>query len=256
MRDYVITLSRRTPAIDRWPRDVICGDNQGMRWTSITVRVLALLAAIGGALGRAVWPTCCAFCGAKQRERPVCKPCSADLPRIARNCLYDQAPFVVVIAPFDYAFPVDAAIKAFKFRRKLFYAPAFAHLLGPSLAALPDDVDAVLPVPLHWRRHALRGFNQAAEIARLIRAATGLPLVSNVSRRRATPYQSRLAAAQRKRNLRAAFAVRGELVCNHVLIVDDVITTGETCRQLAKVVLQAGVDKVSVLAIARAMTPD
>ena len=227
-----------------------------MRWTSITVRVLGLLIAAGGFLGRAVWPTCCAFCGAKQHNRPVCDACSADLPRIAGNCLYDQAPFVVVVVPFDYAFPVDAAIKAFKFHRKLFYAPAFAYLLGPALAALPDDVDAVLPVPLHWRRHALRGFNQAAEIARPIRVATGLPLVRNVFRRRATPYQSMLAAAHRRRNLRAAFRVRGKLACKHLLIVDDVITTGETCRQLAHAVLQAGVEKVSVLAIARAIAPD
>jgi ComF family protein len=157
-----------------------------------------------------------------------------------------------VIAPYEYAFPIDAAIKALKFRRKLFYAPALAHLLMLSLPAFPDDVDALLPMPLHWRRHGLRGFNQATEIARPIRRATGLPFIRNVVRRRNTPFQSGLTAAQRKRNLKSAFAVKGDLCHRHVLIVDDVITTGETCRQLADVLLGAGVKRVSVLAIARA----
>jgi predicted amidophosphoribosyltransferase len=69
---------------------------------------------------------------------------------------------------------------------------------------------------------------------------------------RATPYQSGLSARERRSNLRKAFAVRGMITARHVLIVDDVITTGETCRQLAAVLRAHGVEKVSALAIARA----
>jgi len=110
----------------------------------------------------------------------------------------------------------------------------------------------LLPVPLHWRRHGIRGFNQAAEICALLKKATGLPTIRNVRRRRATPYQSGLSARERRRNLRRAFAVHGTVTARHVLIVDDVITTGETCRQLAAVLRVHGVEKISVLAIARA----
>lgn len=156
------------------------------------------------------------------------------------------------MAPLAYEFPVDAAIRMFKFRRRLYYAPAFGELLRQSLAELPEDIDALLPVPLHWLRHGIRGFNQAAEMCRPIRKATGLPLVSNVYRVRATPYQSGLSAKERRRNLRRAFVVRGTISARHVLIVDDVITTGETCRQLAELLREHGVEKVSVLAIARA----
>jgi predicted amidophosphoribosyltransferase len=79
-----------------------------------------------------------------------------------------------------------------------------------------------------------------------------LPLLNNVVRATATPYQSGLDAAERRRNLRSVFCVRGCITASHVLIIDDVITTGETCRQLARVLLDGGVTKVSVLAIARA----
>jgi predicted amidophosphoribosyltransferase len=117
----------------------------------------------------------------------------------------------LVVAQLEYAFPIDAAIKAMKFKRKLHYVPAFAQLLMHGFAELPDDIDALVPMPLHWRRHATRGFNQATEIARPIGTKTGLPLFTNVRRRRSTPFQSGLSAAQRKRNLESAFAIKGKV---------------------------------------------
>jgi len=221
-----------------------------MRWAPITSRSLALAAWFGRRISEVVCPLCCVFCGARQDEAPICDGCLGDLLCATDPC-GNEPPFTIVIAPYEYAFPIDAAIKALKFRRKLFYAPAFAHLLMLSSLALPEDIDALLPMPLHWWRHGLRGFNQAIEIARPIQKITGLPFVRNVVRCRNTPFQSGLTAAQRKRNLMSAFTVNGELCHRHVLIVDDVITTGETCRQLADVLLDAGVERVSVLAIAR-----
>jgi ComF family protein len=194
------------------------------------------------------WLSRCAFCGQAQ-SRPVCLPCRDELPWVTP--IFELGPFETAIAPLAYAFPVDAAVKRLKFRRRLFYATAFGALLQEAASSLPGDIDALLPMPLHWRRQARRGFNQAAEIARRVRALTGLPVVSNVIRRRHTPYQSGLTAAQRQRNLRQAFRVRGSISRKHVLVVDDVITTGASCRQLAKVLFEAGVPAVSVLAIAR-----
>jgi len=223
-----------------------------MRWAPITSRSLALMDWFWHRISEAVCPLCCVFCGARQDTAPVCVGCLEDLVRVTDDAGGSEPPFMFVIAPYEYAFPIDAAIKALKFQRKLFYAPALAHLVMLSLPALPDDVDALLPMPLHWRRHGLRGFNQATEIARPIRRATGLPFVCNVIRRRNTSFQSGLTAAQRKRNVKSAFVVKGDLCYRHVLIVDDVMTTGETCRQLADALLGAGVKRVSVLVIARA----
>jgi ComF family protein len=236
--------------------------------------LLAVLSLVGRSVERAVLPAACVFCGAKRalRQKAICDDCYVELPWIDNACarcanpvatrlpdgVYCAAcqlnppPFIAAIAPLTYTFPVDAAIKAMKFRRKLFYVPAFAHILTNAAQQMPADIDGVLPVPLHWRRHAMRGFNQAAEMSKRLQRDAHLQLVRNVIRRRATSYQSGLAAAHRRRNLEAAFLVRGTLDARHVLIVDDVITTGETCRQLAQVLLDAGVNKVSVLAVARA----
>ena len=159
---------------------------------------------------------------------------------------------MTTVAPLSYAFPVDAAIRALKFQRKLCYAAALGHVLLRSMPQLPRDIEALLPVPLHWRRQTLRGFNQAAELCRPLCRQAGYSTVQQVVRCRATPYQSGLDARHRQRNLSAAFRVRGKIRARHVLIVDDVITTGATCRELARVLLDAGVVKVSVLAVARA----
>lgn len=220
-----------------------------MRLAPVTATTLRLAAAAGRRLVDTLAPPGCAFCGVRlTRDEHVCDGCWCDLPRRVGG--HDRLPPLSgVTAPFEYAFPIDAAIKAFKFRRKLYYAPAFSRLIASSL---PGDVDALLPTPLHWLRHATRGFNQADELARLLRQQTGLPLVSNVRRTRRTAFQSGLSASQRRRNLASAFAVRGTIRHSHILIVDDVITTGETCRQLALALLDAGADRVSALAIARA----
>lgn len=225
-------------------------------------------------LESALMPKRCVFCGTECRreERLICCGCDADLPRIGHACtrcaqpasapLPDGVncgecqrrppPYSRAIVPLAFEFPVDAAIRQLKFRRRLVYAPAFGEILCEAFSSLPGDIDALLPVPLHWRRHAIRGFNQAEEICRPLRTATGLPLLRNVVRVRPTPFQSGLSAKQRRHNLEAAFDVRGKLSATHVLIVDDVVTTGETCRQIARLLLDNGVERVSVLAIARA----
>ena len=202
----------------------------------------------------AVMPLRCVFCGARTREpeKHVCSGCDADLPRIASPPPPASSPLDAEVTPLAYEFPVDAAIKALKFQRKLFYAPAFSGILCAASRMLPDGIDAVLPVPLHWRRRWFRGFNQAHEIAKPVAKKLGVPILGNVRRKRSTTFQSGLSASERANNLRSAFAVRGKLSCEHVLIVDDVITTGTTVRQLARVVKKAGANKVSALAIARA----
>lgn len=202
----------------------------------------------------ALMPLRCVFCGtlSVEDERYICRDCRADLPDIASPPPPPSSPFVVDVAPCAWAFPVDAAIKALKFGRKLWYAPALAELLCEARDQLPDDIDAVLPVPLHWRRRAFRGFNQAEEIARPLARQLGVPLIYNVVRRKSTSFQSGLSARERARNLRKAFVVRGALTFDHVLIVDDVNTTGTTLRQVARVLGKAGVQRVSALAVARA----
>ena len=186
-------------------------------------------------------PSCAASLGTALADGVACGACQADPP-----------PFAKAIAAVDYGFPIDAAIRRFKFHGRLQYAPAFAEILLEASNRLPPDVDALLPVPLHRWRQMRRGFNQAVELARPVARRLDLPIIRNVRRRTATPYQSGLDARERRSNLAGAFEVRGRIPATHVAIVDDVITTGETCRQLAALVLDNGADAVSVLALARA----
>ena len=206
------------------------------------------------AFDNAVMPLRCVFCGAltQKLNRHICAGCDTDLPRIHSPPPPASSPFEAEVAPLAYEFPIDAAIKALKFQRKLHYVPAFTELLCDACTGLPVDIDAALPVPLHWRRRWLRGFNQALEIGRPVARYLGIPLVHGVSRQRATRSQLGLSARARARNLRKAFAVRGPIRHRHVLIIDDVITTGATVRQLCRALRAAGVEKASVLAIARA----
>jgi ComF family protein len=207
------------------------------------------------ALDKLVMPLRCVFCGTKttELERFVCEGCEEDLPRIPSPPPAAGSPLEFDVAPMAYAFPVDAAVKALKFRRRLYYAPGLAQLLMEAVRNLPVDIDAVLPVPLHWRRRWFRGFNQAVEIGRPVASKLGVPLVTAVGRDRATPFQSGLTAQERASNLKSAFVVQGSLQYQHVLIVDDVITTGATVRQIARVLKRAGVERVSALTVARAI---
>jgi len=119
-----------------------------------------------------------------------------------------------------------------------------------------DNADLILPVPLHWTRLFARRYNQAALLAHAIRAAGGPPVAADwLVRRRRTPSQGRLSAAGRARNVRGAFALRrGRSVKGkRVVIIDDVLTTGATVEECARVLRRAGAGFVGVLTLARAL---
>ena len=223
----------------------------------------------------ALMPLRCVFCGTRTGYAggQICGGCFDDLPWIKNACTRCAAPvelalpsgvhcascqsrpppFTITLAPLAYRFPVDAGLKALKFSRRLHYAAAFADVLAAQWQQLPGDVDALLPVPLHRRRQMWRGFNQARELSLPLARRFGLPLTGIARRHRATSYQSGLSAVERRDNLRQAFAVTGTKKYRHIVIVDDVVTTGETTRQLATVLIDSGVQQVSVVAVARAV---
>lgn len=241
----------------------------------ITETLYQATTALAAMIDGAVMPSRCAFCGVRTfaDERDICGGCRSDLPWIdhacgrcgqpleaplpsGTGCAACQAlPSVLVstVAPMRYEFPVDAGLKALKFRRRLYYGAAFGKLLAEAAERLPDDIDAVLPVPLHWRRKALRGFNQAAELSRPLVRERSLPTLRGIERCRKTRYQSGLTPRQRDSNLRDAFIVKRPPAARHVLIVDDVITTGATMRHLARALCDIGVSRVSALAVAHAV---
>ena len=121
-----------------------------------------------------------------------------------------------------------------------------------------DGADLLMPVPLHWTRLFIRRFNQSALLAQAIHAAGGPPVAADwLVRCRRTPSQGRLNPAARTRNVRGAFALaRGRDVRGkRVVVIDDVLTTGATVEECARVLRRAGARSVGVLTLARALRP-
>lgn len=201
-------------------------------------------------------PRRCVLCNAPSGAGLVCAACGADLPwlppPVASSALF---------APLSYEYPVDRLVLGAKFQRRLSHARALGELLagalearagsaGPGLAARPE---VLLPVPLHPRRLAERGYNQALELARPVAERLGLELAPRLARRqRATAGQTGLSRAARRRNVRDAF-VAGDCTGLRVAVVDDVVTTGSTVAALVRALRASGAAGVEVWAAARTL---
>lgn len=220
----------------------------------------------------AIYPPVCLVCGhASESGLDCCAGCRADLPHPGGNCgrcaiaLPTDRPLCGVctrtLPPFDSAFvpyiyrqPLDRLVQAFKFRRDLAAGRLLAGLLARAARereiALPE---ALVPVPLHLRRQLWRGFNQADFLARDVGRQLGIPVARLLKRRRRTAVQSDLPATKRRGNVRGAFAVGTTPVgLTHVALIDDVMTTGATVSECARVLKRAGATCVEAWAVARA----
>ncbi len=155
--------------------------------------------------------------------------------------------------PFRYAWPLDRLETRFKFGRNLAAGRSLvtAWQREPMPVALPA---MILPVPLHRRRLRQRGYNQALELARPLARSMDLAMRHGVLHRsRDTSAQTELDARSRRRNVRGAFEVTSDAdLPAHIAVLDDVMTTGATLAECARVLKKAGVQRVDVWALARA----
>lgn len=169
------------------------------------------------------------------------------------RCLAEPPAYDRVYSLFAYQPPVSGLIKAFKFNQQLFLSRLFGRLLVEyiehQIIELPD---LVVPVPLHRARIRTRGFNQAYELAKPVCRALDLPLTSQrVQRENYLQPQSGLSAKQRVKNIAGAFVVSAGKLPNHVLIIDDVMTTGATLNAMATALKKRGVGRVDAVVLAR-----
>ena len=181
-------------------------------------------------------------------------PLPVSAPQCGR-CLRKAPPWDAAWAPFRYAWPLDRLETRFKFGRDLAAGRALAQLWRhENPRALPQ---LILPVPLHRHRLRQRGYNQALELARPLARSLRIPYRWDVLHRtRHTDAQTSLTAIERRRNLRNAFALRKDAqLPAHVVLLDDVFTTGTTLDECARVLKRAGVERVDVWALARAPMP-
>jgi ComF family protein len=142
-----------------------------------------------------------------------------------------------------------------KFGRRRPLARLLADLVVEQCAhALPGFPDAVVPVPLAPARERERGFNQARLIAEHLARVLGTPLRAGwLARARRTAPQTDLTAAERRANVQGAFVAAGAVAGRHVLLVDDVLTTGATVEECARALRVAGAGRVGVVTVARVL---
>jgi ComF family protein len=192
---------------------------------------------------------------------PVCARCGAglagafDAVTLCGACR-DRAPvFDRARACWWYAGTVCEAIRQFKYHRRWRIGQRLAEDMASTASrSFPvDDIEVVVPVPLHWAKHRLRGFNPAQALAQLIATRLAKPCVIGALRRtRWTRTQTRLHGRERFRNVKDAFAARPERLGRRgVLLVDDVFTSGATAAACVRALKSAGAERIFVLTAAR-----
>lgn len=145
----------------------------------------------------------------------------------------------------------------FKYGNQQHAAITFAKWIKNAAPDLLQDCDYIIPVPLHWRRHWQRGFNQSAILANALSKTVGRPLCHALTRKRFVMSQRGLTRNQRLKNVRMAFKVKDfaiPLIKNKkIALIDDVITSGATVNECAKLLKSKGAKSVSVLTVAKVM---
>lgn len=217
-------------------------------------------------------PQRCALCRAAAGPSVLCDGCRCALPVlpaacrvcaqpspgacICGECLRSPPRFAATVAAHAYAFPLDRLVRALKYEHRLELARPLGEALAEALFRAPDAlarVDAIVPLPLARPRQRERGFNQAAEIARVVAGYTGIPVAHALSRVSHARPQASLPWRERARNVRGAFACGTRLDGRHVAVVDDVMTTGATLDAAATALLAAGVARVDAWVVARTL---
>lgn len=186
--------------------------------------------------------------------------------KICGQCQNTPPKFDFTVTAFEYQEQATILITQFKFKHQLAYGRVLSELLSEQIAKKISNLhldslpEAIIPVPLHWWKHSLRGYNQSAIIAKILSKKLSIPLdIRLVKRKKFTKSQRLLNTRARKQNIKNAFAVihseknQQKLASyRHLAIVDDVVTTGSTVNQLANLLKKHGVKTISVWALARA----
>ncbi|AOE49180.1 ComF family protein [Kangiella sediminilitoris] len=215
----------------------------------------------------------CSFCGSPHTSTGICDPCQdavslkdsschrcaspintqSDLDSYCGRCQKKPPPFDRVITASRYQFPVDKALGELKFNNQLHYARSLAHLLQKQIkssyttSSLPE---AIVAIPLHTKRLNSRGFNQSELIAQHLEKALQIPRQKALVRVKDTPHQVGLSEKQRRKNLTNAFKLQQPLP-RKIALIDDVVTTGSTVSEAARLCLKHGVQSVDVWCLAK-----
>lgn len=233
---------------------------------------------MGGAFATLLYPPHCVYCGkdteageplclacldgAKRIEPPFCGVCSQpfdgamDDQIVCSNCHRRDFTFTCAVSAYMSRGVVRELVHRFKYERESDLRTPLARWLrdaldDPRIAGSPFDF--LVPVPLHAVRFRWREFNQAEVLARILSRNGGPPVLDCLERVRNTTTQTRLDREERMENLRNAFEMRKskDVRGKHLILVDDVFTTGSTAEECSRVLSRAGAETIRVITIAR-----
>jgi ComF family protein len=220
-----------------------------------------------------VFPPTCLLCNLSSNVFDICEPCAISLeknsnccyrcgetfessisaPKICGKCIYTPPAYDETHAPFIFQSGMRYLIHNLKFHKSYKNSRLLGRLISESLQNATGLPELIIPVPLHPIRYRQRGFNQSLEIARTVSNQLKIPLdYSSCQRRKYTLQQSDLPAKRRKNNLQNAFTIARPIKADHIVILDDVMTTGATANELAATIKKSGVSRVDVWVCARA----
>jgi ComF family protein len=233
-------------------------------------------AVFGRALDLAL-PALCPACREQVRDNGLCAPCWSKLSMIAPPYCerlgipfaYDPGPGVLSMqaisdppayhrarAAVRYDDIARALVHALKYGDRIDLAPTMGRWMARAGSGLLEGADAMIPVPLHWRRLWARRFNQSALLAQAISRETGVAVADTALRRiKATAQQVGLTQSERAQNVQGAFRVppnrKAEVAGRRIVLVDDVLTSGATSDACARALLRAGARSVDLVVFAR-----
>jgi ComF family protein len=210
-----------------------------------------------GSLGTHIMaPPYCAYCKIFLRKRTIfCDTCYAMIdPLVSVSFAMVKNYHLKVHALGAYQEPLQSLIRA-KHKGDRIAARDLASLVCsmPSMKELP--IDYVVPIPLHWTRYAWRGFNQAAEMAHVISLARSVPVAHLLKRHRRTQFQAALSASARITNVQGVFSLKTTVMTpyqgKHIVLVDDLMTTGVTLKEAALTLLPLKPASISAIVACR-----
>ncbi len=206
------------------------------------------------AAGQAMCATCAQSCEAIDTACPSCAlPLAGQVPLQCSRCRKHPIGLDSCTAAFEYGGQLRTALMRLKYGRRSDVARTLMPLLAPAFARAAARATLALAVPLHPSRLGRRGFNQSQRLLLPLARLHELPVARDaLFRIRDTPAQARLDARARRANLRGAFRADSKLAGARILVLDDVLTTGETMRALARSLRRAGADQVHGFVVARA----
>jgi ComF family protein len=221
-------------------------------------------------------PPLCAACREPVEGRGLCPACWSKLSFITRPycerlgpdrafCRWKRSPIrrpitALALRCVSTRFLGRSLVHALKYGDRLDLAPMMGRWIGQAGRELLAEADALVPVPLHWRRLWARRFNQSAVLAATVSRQTGVPVAADALKRvRPTAQQVGLSRTERAANVQGAFRVPGDgkaaVAGRRLVLIDDVLTSGATVDGCARALLRAGAANVDVLVFARVAEP-